>query len=681
MTASSAALSQPASLTLAPDITQSWEQAVSREWLVTNGIGGYAFGTVSGANSRAYHGYLVAATAPPLGRMVLLQHLDETLTVENERYELGCHERRDGLPQPQGFRYMERFWLDGTLPVWEYRAGAVLLEKRVWMPHGENAVCISYRLLEGAAAHIQVLAWENMRDHHTARAHAVDVPYALRGALHGGAAVRSTRQDRQVLLRVEAERGLPASELMSATYAVEARLTPDQPLIMADVYDPSDRRDPSFLFQPDPWQTLRAEQARQQALLAQSGLATAPLAIRQLVLAADQFIVARGGAVAPAATSTGTPTPTPEPAPSQALPTIIAGYPWFGDWGRDTMIALPGLCLATRRYAEARDILLHFARFVSEGMLPNRFPDEGELPEYNTVDATLWYFHALAQYHNYTADDTVIATLYPVLTDIIAWHERGTRYGIGVDPADGLLRAGEPGVQLTWMDVRIDDWVVTPRHGKPVEINALWYNALRLMAGWAEKYEGATAAAHYTALADRVSGSFGRFWYAEGGYLYDVLDTPTGPDATLRPNQVLAIAVAPTLVPEAQRRQALAAVTEFLVTPVGLRTLDPRHPAYQPRFWGDRFARDGAYHQGTVWPWLIGHYLDARAALEPALDRRALLQPLLDHLWDAGLGTISEVFDADPPRHGAGCPAQAWSVAEVLRAWISATTDPKLSTD
>ncbi|MBV9789734.1 MAG: glycogen debranching protein, partial [Chloroflexi bacterium] len=311
-------------------------------------------------------------------------------------------------------------------------------------------------------------------------------------------------------------------------------------------------------------------------------------------------------------------------------------------------------------------ILRTFARYVSQGMLPNRFPDVGEEPEYNTVDAALWYFHAIERYHQATGDDALLADLYPVLAEIVSWHVRGTRYGIAVDPADGLLRSGEAGMQLTWMDVRIDDWVVTPRHGKAVEINGLWYNALRLMAGWSQRFGGASEV-DYAALAAQVRASFSRFWFAEGGYLYDVIDTPGGDDTTLRPNQIFALSVAPELIAEEQRRSALAQVAAQLWTPVGLRTLDPRHPDYQPRFTGDRVQRDSAYHQGTVWPWLIGHYLDARRQLEPNLDLQPYLQALLDHLYDAGLGTISEVFDAEPPRFGAACMAQAWSVAEVLR--------------
>jgi predicted glycogen debranching enzyme len=387
-------------------------------------------------------------------------------------------------------------------------------------------------------------------------------------------------------------------------------------------------------------------------LIAQSPLSAAPAQIQQLALAADQFVVSR---------------PMPDDTGGR---TVIAGYPWFGDWGRDTMISLPGLTLAAGRPDVARSILRTFARFVDRGMLLNRFPDEGETPEYNTVDATLWYFEAIRAYHAATGDDHLLRELFPALAGIVDWHQRGTRYSIHVDPADNLLYAGEAGVQLTWMDAKMDDWVVTPRIGKPVEINALWYNALRSMAGFARRVVGYPSSDHYDTLADSVKTSFARFWNAEVGDLYDVIDAPQGNDASLRPNQLLAVSLPHSPLTDWQQRAVVERCARHLLTSHGLRSLAPNDPAYIGRYGGDRYQRDGAYHQGTVWGWLIGPFVTAhlRVYRDPDM-ARSYLRPLLHHLADHGLGSISEIFDGDPPCTPRGCIAQAWSVAEVLRAW------------
>ncbi len=665
-------------LTLAPGLCRSRDATISREWLVTNGIGGYALGTVAGANTRAYHGYLVAATTPPVGRTLLLQHLDERIVRDAGEWPLSVDEWADGSRTPQDWRYqpdapaLEAFALDGTLPIWTYALGDGRLEKRVWMAHGQNTTYIRYTLLEATASvRLRVRLGVNDRDHHGTSS-ADRTTWRVAEIEDGWTITRDGFQAAQpwslltvpfapltpigvwsppMYRRVEAERGLDAIEQRYVLGTLEIELAPGAAwTLIASI-------EPLASIEHDSTTALQAEQARQASLIAQAEVVDAPLAVRQLVLAADQCIVERNLA-ADGRVERGQ--------------SVIAGYPWFGDWGRDTMISLPGLCLSTRRYEVAARILRTFAHYVSQGMLPNRFPDVGQEPEYNTVDATLWYFHAIDRYHQATRDDALLVELYPVLADIIAWHLRGTRYGIQVDPADGLLWAGEPGAQLTWMDVRIDEWVVTPRHGKAVEINALWYNALRLMADWSRRYATGPAHIDYAAFTRQVRANFSRFWYAEGGYLYDVIDTPSGDDATLRPNQIFALSVAPDLVPTELARCALATVARYLWTPVGLRTLDPRHGDYQPRFTGDRVQRDSAYHQGTIWPWLIGHYLDARRQLDPELELQPYIQALLDHLWDFGLGTIAEVFDAEPPRFGAGCMAQAWSIAEVLRILLRA---------
>ncbi|MGH8310264.1 MAG: amylo-alpha-1,6-glucosidase, partial [Steroidobacteraceae bacterium] len=399
---------------------------------------------------------------------------------------------------------------------------------------------------------------------------------------------------------------------------------------------------------------FNAEMQRQARLL--DGVpATAPEWIRTLTLAADQFIVQRADSAGRAVGKT-----------------VIAGYPWFGDWGRDTMIALPGLALATDRAPDAASILRTFAAAASEGMLPNRFPDSGETPEYNTVDATLWYFHAIDAYLGVADDRALLRELYPALKEIVECHRRGTRYGIHMDPSDGLLFAGEAGVQLTWMDAKVGDWVVTPRIGKPVEINALWHFALTRMGEWAGTLGEPAAASDYSNAASRVATSFARrFWFAEGGYLYDVIDTPDGGvDASLRPNQIFAVSLGTELLDDTRERAVVDTCARELLTPVGLRSLSRRHADYVPRYRGGPRERDGAYHQGTVWSWLLGPFALAHFRVYgDAAHARALLEGIAGHLGEACLGTVSEIFDADAPHAPKGCFAQAWGVSETLRAW------------
>ena len=348
---------------------------------------------------------------------------------------------------------------------------------------------------------------------------------------------------------------------------------------------------------------------------------------------------------------------------------VIAGYPWFGDWGRDTMIALPGLTLATGRTDVARPILTTFARFVDRGMLPNRFPDAGEVPEYNTVDATLWYFEAIRAYHAATQDDTLLKELYPVLEDIVGWHRTGTRYGIGEDAADGLLRAGEPGVQLTWMDAKVGDWVVTPRIGKPVEINALWYNALRVMAAFARRL--GRPAGPWDTLAEQVRRGFARYWNAQAGYCYDVLDGPDGHEAALRPNQIFAVSLPESPLDPDRQRQVVDACARQLLTSFGLRSLAPDHAQFRGSYGGGPRERDACYHQGCVWGWLLGPFVLAHLRVHgDAAVAGSYLEPLAHHLADYGVGSIAEIFAGDPPFTPCGCTAQAWSVAETLRAWL-----------
>jgi predicted glycogen debranching enzyme len=640
------------------EITGVFDLAARREWLVTNGLGGWASGTVSGANTRRYHGLFVPALNPPLGRTVLVSQLNEHVTTGNQAFPLSSNEYGSGTIGPHGYRHIESFRLDGLIPTWTFAVDDALLEKRVWMLHGHDTTLVTYTLRR--AAHpivLDVLAMVTHRDAHVetrgggwqpnvspipngAQIQAGEVEFRLLANRGDFTPLRDWHWD--IKHRVETERGLPDREDQFAAGIFTAELAPGETFALVATLDPNPSLD---------WEAaLAAERARAAGLVAQAGMQSEPEWIQQLVLAADQFVVKRG-----------------------AGQTVIAGYHWFGDWGRDTMIALPGLTLATRRYDVAADILRTFARFVSEGMLPNRFPDEGEQPEYNTVDATLWYFHALDRYVEASGDDDLARELSPMLEDIVGWHMRGTRYRICMDEVDGLIYAGEPGVQLTWMDAKVRDWVVTPRIGKPVEINALWINALRVMETLCRRLN--LAAQHpYAELAARATASFGKFWYAEGGYLYDLIEGPEGRDAALRPNQLFAISLphAPLAAQEhaLRIRSIVDACAAHLLTSYGLRSLSPGHPAYVGEYMGERIQRDAAYHQGTVWGWLVGPFVDAhlRAYGDPEA-ARSFLAPFEHHLSDFGLGSIAEIFEGDAPFRPCGCIAQAWSVAEVLRAW------------
>ena len=707
-------------ITLGRDVCRDIERAITHEWLVTNGLGGYASGTIAGANTRRYHGLLVAALRPPVERRQLVANCDEEVELDGATYYLGANEYPDGRIHPGGFVHLESFQYRRAIPTCVYRIGTARLEKTIWMEHGRNTTYVRYAVIDSAGPLSLVLRpFVNDRDHHHLTHGNLDWNFGVTPLpIGGGCTIRARSGARPFYLltspraaftstgvwywnfvyRTERERGLDFTEDLYMPGIFRMTLQAGQSLTLIATAEPVgevDRYvDAAF---------ARAG-ARQEGLLRQAGLLPAaddreaadPATIgspdarqafvAQLVQAADQFLVTR--TLPPEPQPPDAPEDTPALLPQSSL-TVIAGYPWFTDWGRDTMIALPGLTLAAGRPAAAAQILRTFARYVDQGQVPNLFPDAGTPPEYNAVDATLWYFHAVDAYVAATGDLVLARELWPLLEDIVRWHLRGTRYGIHVDPADGLLAAGEAGVQLTWMDVKIDDWVVTPRTGKAVEIQALWYHALRIMERLrarlappeAEEAPPTTTPPapgvddgtppDYAALADRVRESFGRrFWAAGSGYLYDVVDTPAGTDdATLRPNQLFALSLEPDLVTAEQARQVLAAVDRALLTPVGLRTLGPDAAGYVGVYSGDVRARDGAYHQGTVWPWLIGAYGDARrrwaGADRAAIDR--LLAPLQQHLADACTGSISEIFDADPPHAPRGACAQAWSVAEVLR--------------
>ena len=651
-----------------------------REWLVTNGIGGFAGGTLANVLSRRYHGLLVAALQPPLGRTLLLAKLDETVEYDGIYPDSGrltplyLNRWEDGTVEGNGHHYLNRFHLEGTTPVWTYAIANGLLEKRIWMQPGANTTYIQYHLIRATGPMgLTIKALGNYRDYHSTTIindwspDVEDVDHGLRITLFDGArpfylfsdrATFSPRSDwyEDFFLAVEEFRGQrDVTEDHLYLAQLQVTLRPGERFAVVASTEAAPNLD-SVLAYGD-------RQAHEAALLARAGGLGksgtgdgAGDALRHLVLAADQFVVRRPTAADPNGQS------------------IIAGYPWFSDWGRDTMIALPGLTLATGRPEVAASILRTYAQFVDQGMLPNRFPDAGETPEYNTVDATLWYFVALHEVVTATGDVALARELFPVLADIIDWHIRGTRYNIHMDEADALLYAGEEGVQLTWMDAKVDDWVVTPRTGKAVEINALWYNALCIMASLAEQL--GEEVGRYAALAERVAAGFERFWNAPLGYCYDVLDAPAGPDGSLRPNQLLAVSLPHSPLSAERQRSIVDTCARHLLTPHGLRSLSPDDKAYIGRYAGDRRKRDGAYHQGTVWGWLIGPFVLAhRRVYGDVAAARSYLLPLLQHLNDHGVGSISEIFEGDAPFAPRGCTAQAWSVAEVLRAWRMTETE------
>ena len=629
--------------------------AFAREWLETNGLGGWASSTVSGAHTRRYHGLLVVATCPPVGRVVVLSRLDETLVLPTARVELGCSIFPSTI-HPQGHQLIASFALE-PVPTWTYAGDGWVLRKRLALLSGEHALVVAYELVKArgplclelrpffagrdyhhlmqandrvartAAWTDGVLAYQPYPDQPTAYIYVADASWEAAPDWYYN--FQYPREE---------ERGLDHREDLFTPGRLRLQLDPGATVgVVAATELPAGR---------DPLALLAGEIDRRQQAMVCAPWAADPL-LRSLARAANAFLVRRG----------------------DGLHTIVAGYHWFTDWGRDTMIALPGLCLVTGRFAAARGIFAAFAEHVSEGMIPNRFPDAGEAPEYHAVDATLWFFVALYKYLQYTQDYEFARALWPTLEDIAAWHVRGTRHQIRAD-ADGLLAAGEPGVQLTWMDAKIGDWVVTPRMGKPVEVNALWYNALKVLQHLAEAFGQRT---EYGQHAAEVRASFDRlFWCEERGYLCDVV-APEGPDWAIRPNQVFALSLPFPLIEGERARRILSVLDEHLLTPRGLRSLSPSDPAYCARYAGGPWERDRAYHQGTVWAWLIGPYITALCRCYGRAGRqrgRALLNGFAAHLCEAGLGTVSEIFDAEPPFAPRGCIAQAWSVGELLRAGV-----------
>ncbi len=659
--------------------------ALRREWLVTNGAGAFASGTVAGANTRRYHGLLTAALNAPLGRALLLSKLEEVLEItlpggSRQQFPLSCN-IYPGAIYPQGNHLLTE-WTSRPEPKWTWEpCTGVTFSKRITMPQGLNAVCVEYSLCslpEGAVARLLInplLAWRDFHSH--MKACSTLLPVSISGSRLAftlppiqnvtGLPTALTLEvlcDGATLADLdwkpapewyynfqhtwESDRGLDSSEDLYCPGQFAFAINPRKPVVVTAAAGNA---------VPADTVTLAFNSADRIAAQLKHSLASDTFT-RQLSLSAAEFLVK---------------------VPNKRT-TIIAGYPWFGDWGRDTMIALPGVCLVNGEIDAAVEILSSFAHAADRGMIPNRFPDYGDTPEYNTVDATLWMFNAIWLTHSTGKAPKLAAQMWPLLETIIQAHQQGTRHNIHVDPNDKLLFAGEQGVQLTWMDAKVGDWVVTPRIGKPVEINALWHNALCIMAKLAEVLEKIDTAKYYHQLAAQTAVNFlQKFVRDDGKGLYDVIDCPSGgSDSAVRPNQVFALSLPFAPIPKDHpvARQIVNAVSTELLTPCGLRTLSPHDSAYRPRYTGSPLQRDGAYHQGTVWPWLLGAFAEASAAVTGDKSASlAMLEQLHSQLTTFGIGSLAEVFDGDAPHRPNGCPAQAWSVAETLRAWINLKGD------
>ena len=660
----------------------------AKEWIVTNGLGGYASGTVSGSITRRFHGLLIAALPSPFGRTMMLNYLWEQLRFRDGRTVAlpRIFSTSDGNSIDRS-SYLASFRLEAGLPVWEYEVEGVRFEKRVLMPHLQNTTHVSYSLLSREPVRLELRPMMAFRLHEAPVNHPLAAPYAVhaladRFEVHPGADLPPLHlflhgEDKaftvlpellsSLVHDLEQHRGYECcGDLWSPGY-FRLMLSPDNP--------------GTLVASTESWETISAlspaelphAEHRRRTRLVEAARQVPPDSIAaELVLAADQFIITPAGRVEEAARAR---------AMGDEVRTVIAGYHWFTDWGRDTMISLEGLTLCTGRQREAGYILRTFGHYVRDGLIPNMFPEGTKEGLYHTADATLWFFHAIHRYLLATGDRSTLRQLLPKLKSIIEHHVAGTRFGIGVDPADGLLRQGAEGYQLTWMDAKVDDWVVTPRRGKPVEINALWYNALRLVTEWLRE-EGDPLALQTHEYADRARESFNRrFWFDEGGYLYDVVDGEQGDDSACRPNQILAVSLDHPVLDRARWLPVFDVVKERLLTPVGLRSLAPGHRDYKAQYYGDLRARDAAYHQGTVWGWLVGPFVDAWLKLHPddTAGARRCLEGFEAHLSDAGVGTLSEIFDAESPYTPRGCMAQAWTVAEVLRAWLLTKSESSMN--
>jgi predicted glycogen debranching enzyme len=650
------------------------------EWLVTNGLGGFATGTLGGALTRVYHGYLVAALPAPFGRTMMLNYMFEHIILpDGQAVPLNGLETEGGK-YPEYPECLVNFRLDTGLPVWTYEVGGLLIQKRIVVPHRQNTIYINYSVSGGSGSvKLHLRPAVNMRHHEAPVNNAVDTytltvrdhhyelkasndlpPLRLRLLGREAAFSIDIQTIRDVLYPVERSRGYIARGNLWTPGYFSAEIDPAN-----DVTLVASTENWAVMGTLDPKQASNAENDRKRRLLLEAHPSTCHEIWRELVWAADQFIFTPVGRQEDMARAR---------AAGDEIRSIVAGYHWFTDWGRDTMISLEGLTLVTGRAVEASFILRTFAHYIRDGLIPNMFPEGKTDGLYHTADATLWFFHALNRYIEQTDDRHLLNQLLPQMLDIVGHHLRGTRFHIHVDHKDGLLSQGQAGYQLTWMDAKVDDWVVTPRRGKAVEINALWYNALRLLEKWlreASREKEANGIAEHAAKTKKCFNE--RFWYSEGGYLYDVVDGEHGrPDSSCRPNQLFAISLEYPVLAESRWNSVLEVVREKLLTPFGLRSLAPGEKDYKPRYDGDLRARDAAYHQGTVWAWLMGPFIDAWLKVHPEDFKTAasFLEGFKAHLREACVGSISEIFDAEPPFTPRGCCAQAWSVAEILRSIV-----------
>ena len=652
---------------------------VDHEWIVTNGIGGYSSSTVAGIVTRRYHGLLVAALQNPLGRMVMLSALLDSAEDASGRRALLSLEPRAWTKDAGPIAQLTEFRLDGGLPVWRYGVGGggTTIEKRVFMPYRQNTVIVQYGVSGDAPVTLHLTPAVHFRGYEAPVSEALHEHYecSMKGnqlrlstgglppvhlCVEGGFEfIEDPRRREQIGYPVEEARGYEFHGSLWSPGTLALPVSPGSSVALI-----VSTEDPSVIESMSAQEALGVEVERKRRLIESAPSAAHSGAAAQLVLAADQFIIRPVGRVRDTIRAA---------ALGEEVRTIIAGYHWFTDWGRDTMISLEGLTLSTGRHREAGFILRTFAQYVRDGLIPNHFPDGSDEGLYHTADATLWFFHALERYSEVTNYWALVAQGLPVLRGIVEAHLRGTRFGIGVDPSDGLLHQGADGYQLTWMDAKVDGWVVTPRRGKAVEINALWYNALIVLSRWERDFGDQKNWKKYGDLAARARDSFNeKFWFEEGRYLYDVIDGPDGNDAAFRPNQVLAISLPNPVLDEDRWQNVMQLVRERLLTPVGLRSLAPGHPDYKKRYFGDLRTRDAAYHQGTVWAWLIGPFIDAWLKVYPDdhSSARGFLDGLIPHLSDFGVGSIAEIFDAEAPYTPRGCIAQAWSVGEVLRCLL-----------
>lgn len=661
------------------DLTQT-------EWLVTNGLGGYASGTVDGVLTRVFHGYLIAALPSPLGRTMMLNDVLEQVVLSDGRILPLNGLETESDEYPSGSQYLTSFGLDGGLPVWTYDVKGTIIEKRISLPHGQNTTYINYRVASGPPVTLQLRPAVNMRQHE-APVNQKITPYTFTVTNHRYE-LKSSADIPPLLLTLLGKAvsvALDPLTICDVRYEVERSRGYS---CRGDLWSPGylsvqldAGHDATLIVSTESWEVLSAltpsqawdsEQERRRRMLLDADAVECGPMCHQLIWASDQFLFtpvcrredrARARAV------------------GDEIESVIAGYHWFTDWGRDTMISLEGLTLTTGRKTEASYILRTFAYYIRDGLIPNMFPEGKNNGLYHTADATLWFFHAVGRYYDQSRDTHLMKQLLPSLLDIVGYHLRGTRFNIHVDHADGLLVQGAPGYQLTWMDAKVDDWVVTPRRGKAVEINALWYNALRLLEKWLREAGRVVEANGIAEHAGKAYRSFNdRFWYEKGGYLYDVIDAENNKrDCACRPNQLFAISLDYPILEPGKWEAVLNVVQSRLLTPVGLRSLAPGERDFKPRYDGDLRSRDAAYHQGTVWGWLIGPFIDAWLKVHPGDFETAhgFLEGFRAHLDEACVGSISEIFDAEPPFTPRGCCAQAWSVAEVLRCFVK--TSPALT--